>query len=103
MVLAWLAIIQPIVVSPKGLLLGGTFAGLGRPLRLRPQEGHVLITEAHQTCLHVLFIDLAPRASGKSPAVRSLKVAEFDDNDRGVGISLEVAGLSDHGIHQRRR
>lgn len=61
----------------------------------------MLITEAHQTGLHVLFIDLAPRASGESPAEGSLEVAEFDDGDRSAGIAFEVARLSHHGIHQR--
>ena len=57
------------------------------------------ITEANFTVLDIFLIDLAPRASGKSPAVRSLKVAELDDGNRGVGVAFKMAGLADHERH----
>jgi hypothetical protein len=62
----------------------------------------VLVAEAYDTGLDILFIDLAPRASGKLPAVGSLEIAELNDRDRRVGDAFEVAGLLDHALHQFR-
>ena len=59
------------------------------------------VAKADLPVLYVRFLDLAPRASGESPTERSLKVAELDDGDGCIGIALEVAGLSHHGVHQR--
>ena len=91
------------MILPECILVGRTLAGLASPLRLRPQEGKVLVTEAHHATLDILFIDLAPRASGKSPAVRSLKVAEFNEGNRGLGITLEMPGLGYNRRHQLSR
>ena len=60
----------------------------------------MLVTETHDTAFDILLIDLATRASGKLPAVRSLKVAELDDGHRGVGVAFKMAGLADHERHQ---
>ena len=51
------------------------------------------ITETYNTGLGVGRFDLARRASGKSPTVRSLEIAEFDERDGRVGIPLKVARL----------
>lgn len=51
------------------------------------------ITKAHNPCLDVGLLDLARRASGKSPAVWSLKIAELDEGDGCVRIPLKVARL----------
>ena len=59
------------------------------------------VTKAHFPRLDVLLIDLAPRASGVSPAERSLEVAELDQRDRGSRVALKVHGLRDQGLHQR--
>jgi hypothetical protein len=43
--------------------------------------------------LHVLIDELARRASGKLPAVWSLKVGEFLNDDLGVGRALGLASI----------
>jgi len=53
----------------------------------------VLIAKADQPCVHKCFPDLAQRASGESPTVPSLEVAELDHGHGSVGVTLEVAGL----------
>lgn len=88
------------MIFPKCVLVGGALAGLTGPLRLGSQEGKVLVTEAYTTALDIFFVDLAPRASGKSPAIRSLEVAELDHGNRRVGIALEMASLAYHKRHQ---
>ena len=103
LVLASLAVEQLVVVLPEGVLIGGALAGLGRPLRLRPQEDEVPVPQANFPGLDVRFINLASRASGESPAVGSLKVAEFDDGDGRVGIASEMARLGHQAVHHRRR
>jgi hypothetical protein len=62
----------------------------------------VLVTEAHKTALDILSVDLAPRASGKLPTVRSLKIAELDQGDWRIGIAFKMAGLAHHKRHQLR-
>ena len=59
------------------------------------------VAKTNQSILNVRFIDLAPRASGESPAERSLEVAELDDGDGRIGVSPKVTSLSRHGVHQR--
>lgn len=86
---------QEVMELPESILLGGALAGLRRPLRLLSEEGKMLIAEANPAGLDVLLVDLTPRVSGESPAVRSLEVAEFDHDDGGTGIALEVARPGD--------
>ena len=88
------------MVFPKSVLFSGAFAGLARPLRFWTQEGKMQITKSNVTVLDILFIDLATRASGKSPAEWSLKVTELDDGDRSLRIALEMPGLSHNHGHQ---
>ena len=61
----------------------------------------MLVAQPDYAFLDVLLIDLARRASGESPAVRSLEVAKLDDRHRGIGIPFKVAGLGDDRGHQR--
>ncbi len=51
------------------------------------------IPEPHDTGLDVGRFNLARRASGKSPTVGSLEIAELDECDGCVGIPLKVARL----------
>lgn len=53
----------------------------------------MLIAKTDDAGLDKRFFDLTPRASRKSRAVRSLKIAEFKHRDRRVGIALEMLGL----------
>ena len=101
-VLAGLVVIQLVVISPEQLfaLVGGALTGFRRPLRFRPQESEMDVPQTDNTGLNVGFVDLAPRASGESPAERSLEVTKLDNGDRGIWISLEMPGLRDHGFHQ---
>ena len=43
--------------------------------------------------IDIIFSDLTPRVSCESRAIRSLKIAEFDQRNRGIGITLEVPDL----------
>jgi hypothetical protein len=47
-----------------------------------------------------LFVNLATRASGKTPTEGSLKVTEFDQCDRGVCISFEVPRAGNDNFHE---
>ena len=60
----------------------------------------MLVSKANRTVCNILFIDLAPRASGKSPAVWSLVVAKLDNSNRRLGIALKMTGLGDNECHQ---
>jgi hypothetical protein len=51
------------------------------------------VTKPYFSGLDILIVDLARRASGKSAAVRSLKIAELDERDRCIGVPLEVLHL----------
>lgn len=84
---------QVIVEFPKSILIGRTFAGLSRPLRFRAEKGEMPVTQTSFTLFYVRIFDLATRASGETPAEGSLKIAEFDDGHRGVGIAEIMACL----------
>ena len=43
--------------------------------------------------LNISFFDLTPRASGESPAERSLKIAELDQRHRSVWVTSKMTGL----------
>ncbi len=58
------------------------------------------VAKTNYSRLHVRFFNLAPRASGKSPTKRSLKVAELDNGDRRIGLTSEMARLFNHTVHQ---
>lgn len=88
------------MVLPEGILLGGALAGFRCPLRFRPQEGEMPVTETDLPIGDITFIDLATRASGKTAAVRSLEVAELEHHHRGVRIAFKVAGAFDQVDHQ---
>ncbi len=51
------------------------------------------VPEPHDAGLDVGRFNLARRASGKSPTVGSLEIAELDECHRCVGIPLKVARL----------
>jgi hypothetical protein len=51
------------------------------------------------TICYVCFIDLTTRASGKTPAVGSLKIAEFDNGHRGVCRSFKMVSLANQVSH----
>jgi hypothetical protein len=57
------------------------------------------VSDSDQTGVDIFCDDLATRASGMTPAVRSLKVAELDQRDRRLGIAFEVPRLGDQGRH----
>ena len=84
---------------PICILVTGTFSGFGCPLRLVPKDGEIEIAETHLTRIHIICFDLATRASGVTPAVWSLVVAELDHGYRRIGVSLEVGGLADQLFH----
>ena len=79
--------------SPKRALFVSTLARLRCPIRFGSEESKMRITKAHNPRLDVGFLNLARRASGKSPAIRSLKIAELDEGDGRVRIPLKVARL----------
>ena len=88
------------MVFPKFILVRSAFGGLSRPLRFIAQECILEITKTYLTGIHVFFIDLTTRVRGKFAAVGSLKIAEFDDCHRSVGVAFEMASRSDeHGHH----
>ena len=91
---------QKVVIFPKGILVTGTFRGFGRPERFFPQEGEVEVAKTNFTCIYVSGLYLTTRVSGKTPAVGSLKIAELDDRDRGVGITFEMGGVADEVSHE---
>lgn len=100
LVFTGLAVEDLVVIGPKRVLLGCTFTGFPCPLRLGSKKCEVPVAKAHDTGLDVLFIDLASRASGKSPAIGSLEIAELNNRDRRVRVALKVTGLLDHALHQ---
>jgi hypothetical protein len=99
LVLAILAGKQLIMVLPELILVAGTLAGLSRPLRFFSQESHVPVTKPDLAVFHIRIFDLTLRASGKSAAVWSLKIAEFEQRDWSVGIPLEMLHLGQQVIH----
>jgi len=96
-----LVFIQEIMVFPKGILFGSALAGFSGPLRFLPQEGEMNISQPDFAGLNVLFFDLTPRASGESPAVRSLEIAKLDQCHRCIWITAEMPGLRHQIGHQR--
>jgi hypothetical protein len=91
LIFAVLLLEQQIVIFPELILIGGALAGFRRPLRLIPQECKMPVSKANLTRLDVFIYNLATRASGKSAAVWSLKVAKLDHGDRGVLVAKEMA------------
>lgn len=61
------------------------------------------VPEANLSGFYILVYDLTPRASGKTAAVRSLKIAELDNDDGGVFLSDEVPGLGNNNVFQAGR
>jgi hypothetical protein len=51
------------------------------------------VSEADITVFDIFIIDLARRASGKSAAIGSLKIAEFEQRHRRVCIPLEMLDI----------
>lgn len=99
-ILAVLLLEEVIVVLPESILFSRALAGFTGPLRFRAEESEVDVTKSYQPLVNVFFFDLTPRASGKTPAERSLEIAEFDDRDRRVGAAAEVARHAGDSLHQ---
>ena len=57
------------------------------------------VADANIPVGNIGFFNLTPRVSGKFAAVRSLEVAEFDDCDRSVFVTLEMPCLADQERH----
>ena len=53
------------------------------------------ISKAYFPGIYVSFFELTPRVSGKTPTVRSLEVAEFDQSDRSSITAPKMPGLGD--------
>jgi hypothetical protein len=99
-ILAVLAGEQKIMVFPKLILVRGALGCLSGPLGFITQKSILEITEAYLAGFYVCFIDLTTRVSCKFAAVGSLKIAEFDNRHRSVGVAFEMACRSDeHGHH----
>jgi hypothetical protein len=91
------------VVELPELALGvGALGRLGCPNGLRPQISKVMVFEADQSRICVLFNELATRASGKLPTKRSLKVAVLFEENRRVGRPPSFA-ISPRRRLKRRR
>ena len=58
------------------------------------------ISQLDLTVLYIIFFDLTPRASGESPTVRSLEIAELDQSHRGIWITPKMPGLRYQIDHQ---
>lgn len=84
---------------PIRILIIGTFSCFGSPLRFIAQEGEVEIAKTDFSSFHICCFNLTTRVSGKTPAVGSLVVAEFDQSDGSIGIALEIGRLADDAIH----
>ena len=97
-----LVVEEIIMIFPESTLVSSAFTGFRSPLRFRPQECEMPVSETNFAGLNVIFIDLTPRVSGKSAAVRSLVIAELDHCDRGIRISFEVVSLPYQELHQSR-
>lgn len=57
------------------------------------------VAQADLALIDIGFLDLTPRVSGESPAVRSLEVAEFDHRHRSVWVAQEMLGIFDQEGH----
>ena len=84
---------QVIMILPKLALLIRALTGLGRPARflsasVAVDDNEMMVLKPYIAPLHILIDELARRASGKLPAVRSLEVGEFLNNHLGVGRAL---------------
>ena len=94
-----LALEQQVVVLPKLILIAGALAGFRSPRGLLSQERKMPVSKANFTALDIFFDDLATRASGKSAAEGSLKIAELNHRDRGILVAQEMAALLDQEGH----
>ena len=65
------------------------------------EDNEVNITKLDNTGINIFFLDLAPRASGKFAAVRSLEIAEHDQFHWRIRVAFELTGLLEHHIDQR--
>lgn len=88
------------MIFPKGILVTGTFRGFGRPERFFPKEGEVEVSKTDFTCIYVSGLYLTTRVSCETAAVWSLKIAELDNRDRGVGVTFEMGGVADQVFHK---
>jgi hypothetical protein len=100
LILAVLAGEELIGIFPKSILICSALAGFSRPHRFFSKESYVPVTHANFPVIYILFVYLTPRVSGMSAAVRSLKIAEFDQRDGSVGIPLEMLDLGHQIIHE---
>lgn len=91
---------QVVMIFPEGILIAGTFSGFGCPLRFITQYDKIEIAKTNFPRINICCYDLTTRVSGKAPAEWSLIVAKFNDRDRGIGVALEVGGVTDEVVHQ---
>ena len=89
-----------VVIFPEGILVRCTFAGFGSPKGFGAKECKMYIAKADLSRSDIFFVDLTTRVSREFRAVRSLKIAEFDQRDRRVCAAAEMAYPRDEGIHQ---
>ena len=87
------------MIFPELFLVSSAFAGFGCPPGFFTQKSEVPIAQAYFPIGDILFIDLATRASGKSAAEGSLKIAELNHRDRGILVAQEMAALLDQEGH----
>jgi hypothetical protein len=88
-----------VVEFPEFVLVAGAFA------RLRCQDGFIAQdwelekAKSDFTIIDIIIYDLTLRVRGPAAAIWSLKVAELDQRDRGILISLPVGDLLADQIH----
>ena len=99
---AVLMVEQIVMILPELTLQVSAFTGFGRSAgllaaKIAVDDDEMMILKPDVPRLHVLINELARRASGKSPAVWSLKVGEFFNHDLGIGRPFRFAGVGRDG------
>lgn len=84
---------QQVVVLPELALLIRAFGCACRPFGFRAEDGDVLIDEFDFTRIDKILFDATRRVISKSFAVRSLKIGQFDEGYRGLGVAPGFAGV----------
>jgi hypothetical protein len=84
-------------------LIGRTHGALSSKGRLLSQESKILELEAYLVGARVGLLNLARRASGKLPAVPSVKIRPFLNYDRSIGRAPRCSVRSSRCLYVNNR
>jgi len=82
---------QSIMVSPKCILVGSAFTGLGCPHRFCAQERKMPVSKPYLVIVYVDLINLTARVSGKTATEWSLEIR--------FRVAFEMTRLGDQKVH----